>query len=137
VKGIAVFLDGFAELAEAVEDGAQVVPRNVIARISLRPHFIRLASLFQITRDKMLVAGFNTELFRLADSLSQLVALRGILHSQTGFAEVVVAGPECGVGQGKIWVETDGSLVFRHSTGVISFHHLDLPRQTVRLKGFE
>src|SRR5215469_1891411 len=131
---LGVRFHGFAELAETVIDDTEIVLRNVIARISLRPEIVCLTSLLKVAGHKVLVAGLDPETFGFTNALTKLVAFGRILRSQGGFAEVVIAGSESGIGNREVGIQNDGSLVERHRAGIIALSELDLAGQTVFLE---
>src|SRR5215469_13880584 len=134
---LGVRFHGLAELTKAVIDDTEIVLRNVIARVRLRPEIVCLTSLLKVAGYKVLVAGLDPETFGFTDALTKLVAFARILCSQGGFAKVVIAGSEAGIGHRKVGIQTDSSLVERHRAGVVALSELDLASQAVFLQRFE
>jgi hypothetical protein len=123
-------------LPELTVDGTYVERRLDISWIGLPPEFIRLARLFQVAGDKLMVVRLDVELLPLAHPLPQLVGPPRVLRPQAGLPESRIAHSERGIGHHEIRVEADGPLEEGDGGGKVGFL-LGLPSQAVGLKGFE
>ncbi len=116
--GLQALGNGLVETTHRVQNQAQVVVRNRIARIGLLPHLIdRLLAAIRVGQD-LAVPRVDVQAFDLADPVPPRVCLVGVACDLLESAEVPERSGDPRVGHGEVRIDFDGAEEQRHGISV-------------------
>src|SRR5208337_5281136 len=106
------------------------------ARIGLYPKLAGLFGFFDVPGDLLMEDSRDEILLRLTRSVAQFVCLSGVAGSDTGFSNRGRRDAQPGVGECKVWVEFDGTLIERNRGGFPCCKQ-DFPARTEGFESFQ
>ena len=80
VNCLAELRNSLIVVSEVLVDDAEIRVGHRLARIDLSPELVDLARLLEVASDKVMVVGFDVELFPLTDASAKVVGFPGILR---------------------------------------------------------
>src|ERR1700687_2007062 len=113
-------LQGLVKLAENAMLQANIELRYGVSGVGLQPEFVGFDGFRQIAQ-RIVVVGCDVKPFTLGHAVAETVGLGFVFNFLAALAVVAIDGAESGIGQGKVRIELDGTLVKRYSSLVTAF----------------